>query len=131
MTDNDQKAGCGKNNTGADGVKMLAGLVKPLEWIETPAGQKYAPDTFGGYYYLDADARHWRHSDNPDCWRVGGAEGVQADYADDILAAIDTDAIAALVGAAKGLIDYLDSDEEEDFQSTAIRTALARLGGAK
>jgi hypothetical protein len=136
------------DNTQAQAVKLdLTGLVRGLEWVETPSGQKYACDGFGGYYYLDEDGDHWRHSNDPDCWRVGGIDGVQANYAEIILAALDTDAIAALVEALQPLAKMADrydpGEGDDDLECwsglatpkikhlRAARAALARLGGVE
>jgi len=96
------------DNTGGEDDKLdLAGLVKPVA----------SYNEYGWGF----------------CPAVGATRRDQAsDRAARILAAIDLDAIAALVGAASAMVANLD---EGDFISTTridnLRTALARLGGGE
>jgi hypothetical protein len=116
MTDNDQKAGCGKDSMGADGVK-LAGLVKKLVW--TPFGASYTA--------YDPTRLHQAITSDPAAY--------DADRTARILAALNTDAIAALVGALKEARPYVENMAygwpEAKTTIRRIDTALARLGGGE
>ena len=147
MTDNDQKAGCGKHTTGADGVK-LPGLVKPLEWHDCADGTSHDDDC---QYEIARDGKYWRvirgvtggtsylcHADTLEAAK----SAAQADYTTRILAAIDADAIAGMVEALRCFVyetTHLSPEKSDGSHWCKIskdcleggHTALARLGGGE
>ena len=154
MTPDDHK----DDSTEAQRVKMLAGLVRGLEWDKHPdadhdatcdehfgggqnniAGQNeyaiYPHPCATGYFVLDVMGN--RCNEEFSSVRLAKA-AAEADYTARILAAIDTDAIAALVGAgqeargdiAQGL-SYLGFSPTLSQTIKRIDAALARLGGGE
>ena len=133
MTHDDQ----GKDSTGADGVKMLAGLVKPLVWQfwteREPAGAS-ARFPFGKCEIVS----HPKYSDHK--LFLPSGEVVRGDYTDlkpaaqadctaRVLAAIDTDAIAELVRCGNVMANALRGNYIVPGSAAAWNAALARLGG--
>jgi hypothetical protein len=142
-----------ETNTPAQGVK-LDGLVKPLAWQDFE-GQGAKASAFYQASYMIA---FWRGRDEfevsmsypgyqaaydgPRFHKTleAAKAAAQADYTARILAALDTDAIAALVGALReirsGWTAAADPDTgelvevamSEDEMISIARTALARLG---
>jgi hypothetical protein len=101
--------------------QALAGIVKPLEWDQRHGQHSWFADADTGIYRVVAPngGSYWmwyRYSNWPQSGVILGCDGLtfqsafptreaaqaaaQADYAARILAAIDTDRIAALVEAA-------------------------------
>jgi len=141
-----------QDNTPAPGVKLdLAGLVKPLVWVDDGYGSLRSESIRGGegidrIYNADGSFSHW------DAWGLkerfetpeAAIASVQADLAGDVAFALDLDAIAALVGAARevkaiveGIQGAMDhgtwrDDRGQRLKDTAqwvdFYTALARLG---
>ena len=106
------------DNTEARGVK-LAGLVRGLDWRNI--GQ-------GGYIAVDPVSGQGVSALDPAAY--------DAERAARILAAIDTDAIAALVGDCDGLVDaamQIHKDGGHDLARLVLRhcEALAQLGGGE
>ena len=153
------------DNTQAQAVKLdLTGLVKPLGWRLIDERTAHAKCRYVSDRYI---IEHRLHGDHFDLWMGHNATtaarfdtlkaakaAAQADYTARILAAIDTDAIAALVGAAKPCLDLLrglvaesgrgvDWGEEDAFRMgewfenhdianiDALDVAIARLGGGE
>ena len=135
-------------STEAQHVKMLAGLVKTLVWERHPCGWIAAPPT-GRAYIIDTRTKGkfevikgLTFPANFNTLEAAKA-AAQADYTARILAAIDTDAIAALVGALTRLRDLMceafeDDDGnsgcgqcESDCTGCIAHTALTRLGGGE
>jgi hypothetical protein len=158
MTDNDQKAGCGKDNTGADGVKLdVAGLELPsgicdfeTVWVVTTytSGNELRgkPEHFGEYASA-MDARQALADDGFTNgqwgWRMGYSDAEISKHIKHFnyrTATIpNADAIAALVGA---LQEYMEHDADycrinqlgDHTQSHRYKrafAALARLGGGE
>ena len=101
MTNDDQ----GKDNTGADGVKLLEGFVMgPIEATME-------------------DAPVWYNADSASGWANGYNSAI---------ANIDTDAIAALVGAAQMMVRAYRHESDQTIHAFyALEAALARLGGGE
>ena len=114
MTHDDQ----GKDSTGAEGVKMLAGLVKPLVWRpfwNQEDGLRLCALAMAQYEYHASEKGWWfalcalHETDGIEDAKAAA----QADYTARILAAIDTDAIAALV--EQKVPDYCYNPEDWEY----------------
>jgi hypothetical protein len=143
-----------QDNTPAQGVKM-DGLVKPLVWRAVSSEDALCHDhwvapALGGAFHIapDEDSAagawllQWTICHEDFCMAYGGAisnhvdaeaakAAAQADYTACILSALDLDAIAALVGAAKHLATWdhcWPGNINLERAVFDLRTALARLG---
>ena len=111
MTHDDQ----GKDSTGADGVKMLAGLVRP---VTEPESQDYALLVVPATYKPCAHGGGWWVSEDVDGCRVlFGSE----------TPALDTDAIAALVVASRRVVRILDLSVGTGRMTLALEDAVTEL----
>lgn len=111
MTNDDQ----GKDTTGADGVKQFAGLVKPLEWRRSEKVDNVnlvAHCAVSLQTYFAADEIH--------------AAEIDARRAARILAAINTDAIAALVGALEWVSEGAAYAHRSNIKAV-VDAALAQI----
>jgi hypothetical protein len=130
-----------QDNTPAQGVKLdLTGLVKPLEWKSFEQRQQ-AFSRAGPYTVVCYSERDWgwssEYSKGREATEQAAKAAAQADYTARILSALDLDAIAALVGANKALIDFHNGPTEAKRPDIFLRilqrinAALARLGGVE
>jgi hypothetical protein len=135
-----------EQNTQAQTVK-LDGLVRPLEW-EWPCranNNTHIARSIFGEYYVDVDGgRHqaWLLANDAPYERLLGdscgclfiaQSAAQADYTARILAALDTDAIAALVEALQQCKENASGGAwvPSSVICAIVDTALARLGGGE
>ena len=142
MTNDDQ----GKDNTGADGVK-LEWLVRGLDW--KPQGKTFFADHSAGHYIVCHDYDGWRWilvngrdmagvAEKPFDTLEAAKAAAQADYTARILAALNADAIAGLVGASDALGSWMSAALDDPNVCEAMKidinnwfAALARLGGGE
>ena len=132
------------DNTRAQAVKLLTGLVKPLVWISVGKEWLRAVTIFGNYnvmWGIEPDAAHLDHGQKLTRYSTieAAKAAAEADYTARIIAALNADAIAALVGALRlwRAFDRADHDNQVqlmlDYAAAveATDTALARLGGGE
>jgi len=117
MTNYDQ----GKNNTGAQAVKMLAGRLPRAQAEEMALG-----------WTLDVDFLQTLTKEPEFGYDISleAAEHVALTVEARILAALNADAIAALVGAAQMMVRAYRKENDRTIHAFyALEAALARLGG--